>query len=231
MPDARRALRRRTQNRRAAAMSSVSPAVRNARPGILRSISVVSRRPARTSSSLIRSRRYSTLVSDAENGVPLQRRVQLVERRLAVLAPGDDLGQHGVVVAGDFQPRQQRGVDADVPVRRRPGRARGIRHRQPVRQCRVHRAAPLRRRTAGSSAPGPRRRRGPPRRGRSARRRPAPTVSTSPAAMRTCHSTRSTPVTISVTGCSTWSRVFISMKKNSSGALSETRNSTVPAPV
>ncbi len=37
----------------------------------------------------------------------------------------------------------------------------------------------------------------------------------SPAATLSCHSTRSSPVTSSVTGCSTWSRVFISKKKNS----------------
>ena len=36
--------------------------------------------------------------------------------------------------------------------------------------------------------------------------------SRSPAAMRICSLTMSTPVTISVTGCSTWSRVFASMK-------------------
>src|SRR6266566_4431572 len=34
----------------------------------------------------------------------------------------------------------------------------------------------------------------------------------SPAAMRTCALIKSTPVTSSVTGCSTWMRVFISMK-------------------
>jgi hypothetical protein len=33
-----------------------------------------------------------------------------------------------------------------------------------------------------------------------------------PAAMRSCSLTISTPVIISVTGCSTWTRVFISMK-------------------
>ena len=33
-----------------------------------------------------------------------------------------------------------------------------------------------------------------------------------PAATRNCHSTRSSPVIASVTGCSTCSRVFISMK-------------------
>ena len=37
-------------------------------------------------------------------------------------------------------------------------------------------------------------------------------------------------MTSSVTGCSTCSRVFISMKKNSSGASAPTMNSTVPAP-
>ena len=37
--------------------------------------------------------------------------------------------------------------------------------------------------------------------------------SRSPAATRNCSATRSMPVTISVTGCSTWMRVFISMKK------------------
>ena len=35
----------------------------------------------------------------------------------------------------------------------------------------------------------------------------------SPAAIRICSLTRSIPVTFSVTGCSTWIRVFISMKK------------------
>ncbi|MFD2397606.1 hypothetical protein ACFSVJ_13745 [Prauserella oleivorans] len=33
-----------------------------------------------------------------------------------------------------------------------------------------------------------------------------------PSAIRSCSATRSTPVTTSVTGCSTWMRVFISMK-------------------
>ncbi len=49
----------------------------------------------------------------------------------------------------------------------------------------------------------------------------------SPAAMRICFCTMSMPVTISVTGCSTWMRVFISMKKNSPFSY---RNSKVPAP-
>ena len=44
-------------------------------------------------------------------------------------------------------------------------------------------------------------------------RRPSPwKLSRSPAATRICSFTRSKLVTISVTGCSTWIRVFISMK-------------------
>src|SRR5678815_4939209 len=46
-----------------------------------------------------------------------------------------------------------------------------------------------------------------------------------PAAMRICSCTMSMPVIISVTGCSTCTRVFISMKKNSSFSY---RNSNVP---
>ena len=38
------------------------------------------------------------------------------------------------------------------------------------------------------------------------------TVIDAPAAMRSCSFTMSTPVTTSVTACSTWMRVFISMK-------------------
>ena len=52
--------------------------------------------------------------------------------------------------------------------------------------------------------------------------------SRSPAATRICSRTRSRPVTASVTVCSTWIRVFISRKKNSSP---ETRYSRVPAEV
>ncbi len=52
------------------------------------------------------------------------------------------------------------------------------------------------------------------------------TDSGSPAATRSCSRTRSMPTTISVMVCSTWMRVFISRKKNSSP---ETRYSSVPA--
>ena len=49
-----------------------------------------------------------------------------------------------------------------------------------------------------------------------------------PAFISNCFCTMSIPVIISVTGCSTCRRVFISKKKNS--PRSESRNSTVPAP-
>ena len=49
----------------------------------------------------------------------------------------------------------------------------------------------------------------------------------SPVATRICSSTRSSPVTASVTVCSTWRRVFISRKKGVPVSSSST-NSTVP---
>ena len=56
---------------------------------------------------------------------------------------------------------------------------------------------------------------------------PCANGSRSPAATRSWSATRSRPVTASVTGCSTWRRVFISRNTNvPSGA---TRNSAVPA--
>ena len=54
-----------------------------------------------------------------------------------------------------------------------------------------------------------------------------------PAATRNCSSTRSSPVIASVTGCSTCSRVFISMNQKRSGrspSRPSAMNSTVPAP-
>ena len=64
-----------------------------------------------------------------------------------------------------------------------------------------------------------------------ARSRPA-RGSVPPEATRSWSSTRSRPVTISVTGCSTWRRVFISMNQKPSGRRApepSTMNSTVPA--
>ena len=112
--------------------------------------------------------------------------------------PGDDLGQHRVVVGADDGAHGQRAVDADAG----PGRLDAARAR-----CRP---------AAGSRGPGPRRRPGPRSRARRGETSPWSSGSRSPAAIRSCCSTRSRPVTSSVTGCSTCSRVFISMKKNSS---------------
>jgi hypothetical protein len=50
----------------------------------------------------------------------------------------------------------------------------------------------------------------------------------SPAASAICSFTRSTPVTASVTVCSTWIRAFTSMKYSRSSL--STRNSKVPTP-
>ena len=66
---------------------------------------------------------------------------------------------------------------------------------------------------AGSRPPAPRRTAAPRSRGPAMRTScPARQGSGSPRATRNCSSTRSSPVTSSVTGCSTCSRVFISMK-------------------
>ncbi len=65
--------------------------------------------------------------------------------------------------------------------------------------------------------------------GASSRERPSP-ASVSPAASRNWSCTRSTPVTSSVTVCSTWRRAFVSMNQNSPSASSpaSTMNSKVP---
>ncbi len=117
-------------------------------------------------------------------------------RRVAILAPRDHLGEHRVVVRAHLVAGAKAAVDA---LRRA---------RAGMRQC-----GDACRSTAGTRGPGPRRRAAPRSRGRAARSASCASGSGSPAATRSCHSTRSRPVTISVTGCSTCSRVFISMKK------------------
>ncbi len=57
---------------------------------------------------------------------------------------------------------------------------------------------------------------------------PVASVSVAPWAIRICARTMSMPVTSSVTVCSTCTRGFTSMKKNSPESMS-IRNSTVPA--
>ena len=132
------------------------------------------------------------------------------ERAVAVAAPDDHLAEQRVVERRDLAARLHPGVDADP----RPGGQHhaverpGTRH-EVVRRvlgvdAQLDRAAARRDVLLAQRAAARRRR--------------------SAAARRS----RSTPVIASVTGCSTWMRVFISMKKNSPLAAS-TRNSTVPA--
>ena len=117
------------------------------------------------------------------------------DRACPILAPGDDLGDHGVVIGRDRIALPHPGIDPRH-LRRRKAQAvqpPGLRDKI---ACGVLGIEPRLDRMAAQT--------------RSSWRN----GSGSPAATRNCHSTRSNPVTISVTGCSTWSRVFISRKKN-----------------
>ncbi len=113
----------------------------------------------------------------------------------AILAVHHQLGDHRIVVRRDLVAAAHPGVDAHAGVRRRGAQVdEGPDRRQEAAlgilgvDARLDRMAvdgePVLRRAAARS----------------------------PAATRSCHSTRSRPVIISVTGCSTCSRVFISMK-------------------
>ena len=168
--------------------------------------------PATTSGWASRQRRKSMLVVTPSTAVR-PARGERAQRGGPVGGVRDHLGQHRVVVAADLVPSREPGVDAHA--------------RRPCGSCEAR--APCRR-SAGSRGPGPRRRSGPRWRARSGVMSSCANGSCSPAATRSCHSTRSRPVTSSVTGCSTCRRVFISMKKNSSGRSADTMNSTVPAP-
>ena len=117
----------------------------------------------------------------------------------------DELRDHGVVGDRHLVARLHARVDAD-----RLGKVAGARCGRP----------------GGGTCAGPRRRGVPRPRGLRARSRSRP--SGSPAAIRSCCSTRSSPVTSSVTGCSTWMRAFSSRKQKLSS--SARMNSAVPAP-
>ena len=113
-------------------------------------------------------------------------RASAVARSRAV---GDHLGDHRVVVGADHRAGLDRGVDAHaarVAAPAAPGRRTGGSCASSA-LTRASIAWPVQRRRRASSA--------------------------SPAATRSCSSTRSRPVTSSVTGCSTCSRAFISRKK------------------
>ena len=151
-----------------------------------------------------RSRASSARVNAALVGTPStlelgQRAVEAPQRGRAVGPVGDDLGEHRVVGRRDLDARADAGVDAHA----RAGRLAVARATGPSR--------------AGSRRRDPRRRAAPRPRGRAARASSWRERSGSPAATRSCCSTRSTPVTSSVTGCSTCSRAFISRKKKLAG--------------
>ena len=154
-------------------------------------------------------RRKATLVCRPDDVGVAQRRVEPRQRLRAVVAPDDQLGDHRVVVRADRVAFVEAAVDAHRRRRRgsarrrrcagRP-RARPARHRQragggqEVGLGVLGADARLDRVAADASAAS------------------CVSGSGSPAATRSCHSTRSRPVIASVTGCSTCSRVFISMK-------------------
>ena len=194
----------RTGRRRRARRRRERGGARRARParrssggstGSRRPIRPVSISPARTSSRASSERRKPTFVARPRIAVLGQRAVQAGERGRAVRAVGDHLGDHRVVVGADHRAGLDRGVDAHaVRVARpaAPGRRTG-------RSCAS--SALMRASIAWPRHARPR------------------TSSASPAATRSCSSTRSRPVTSSVTGCSTCSRAFISRKKCVSGIV------------
>ena len=129
-------------------------------------------------------------------------------RLLALRRPGDHLGEQGVIHRRYGITALEAAIDP-----------------QRLAAAASQRAAACRR-SAGSRVPDPPRRHAPRWHGRRGGSALAASGNGSPAATRSCHSTRSSPVTASVTVCSTCSRVFISRKKNSRPSK---RNSTVPA--
>ena len=158
------------------------------------------RQPSLAPARMLHQRRQEgDVVADAVDHEGVERGRLGVDRRQPVGRVGDELGDHRIVVDRNFAALEDAGVVAhrDAAPRSLPpagGTSPGARSR------------------AGSCGSGPRRRRG--------SRPPSPSSFTSacvrrsfsPAALRIISSTRSTPVTSSVTGCSTCRRVFISRK-------------------
>ncbi len=166
--------------------------------------------PRRTAGWRTSQRRNAEVRRQAEDHGLVERRGQSGEGLGAVGAVGDDLRQHRVEPARHLVAGGDPGIDADA--RRRPASAApstrpGRRQEPGLRVLGVE--ADLDRVAARAG------------------RRACPNPSGSPAAIRIWSATRSRPVTSSVTGCSTWSRVFISRKKTS--PRSSRRNSQVPA--
>ena len=151
--------------------------------------------PRRNSSDRHSAARNATLVRGPSNQRAVQRIGESIERGLAACGVGDELGDHRVVVGRDLAARLDAGC--------RRGYSAGQLQRQ--QSCRSK---------AENRSRGPRHRCALRRRGHRSGLAPASAANVSPAATRNCHSTRSSPVIASVTGCSTCSRVFISMNQN-----------------
>ena len=123
--------------------------------------------------------------------------------------------------------RARRSSPASGRTASRPRCRARSRHRRGCRRRSASAGLRCGRSRAGSRPRHPRRRGGLRRRGRVASMSSCANPSGSPAAIRSWSATRSRPVTASVTGCSTWRRVFISRKAGSPRSVM--RNSQVPA--
>ena len=124
------------------------------------------------------------------------RAAQAGDRLLARAAVGDDLGDHRVELRRDRVALGDAAVDADARPRRQPQQ----RDAGPGAGAKPRAGSSALRRTSIAWPRGG---------GGSPSSRP-------PAAMWSCSRTRSAPVTISVTGCSTWSRALTSMNEKRS---------------
>ena len=161
--------------------------------------------PARSAGCATSQRRNGRFVVTPSTSVVGERGREPVERLVARRGVRDQLRDHRVVRGADLVALLDAGVDAD----RRPAAGAARSGRPAGGTC----ADPRRR-----AAPRPRARAACERQQRRAARR---------ARSRICHSTRSRPVTASVTGCSTWMRPFSSRKWKSRPSST---NSAVPAP-
>ena len=192
------------------ASSGISARAGQSSGGQIRSSVSIRASPSRTTGWRTSQRRNRRFVTRPRTTVSSSARVSRSRAVGAVGPPGDDLGEHRVEPAADLA--------CPARSRHRPGCPR-----------RPASAAPRSGRSpAGSPPRRPRRTAGPRRHGRARPvRRPVRLAAARRPRSASWSATRSRPVTSSVTGCSTWSRVFIS--RNVKAPRSSTRNSQVPA--
>ena len=168
---------------------------------------VVWNRPASELRLLEQPREKRQRGLDAGDDVFAERAAHARDRARPILGPRDELRDHRVVENRDVESGRRAAVVADAGSR-------------PARAARESGPA-----TAENGCPDLRRRCGTRSRAPSASgAHPDRVVSRSPRAMRICHCTRSSPVTISVIGCSTCSRVFISRRRSGRPRRAGTRS-------